>query len=96
MSTTGWIVLAVYVFVGFGVFFVFRVLDGGSTESEDMVVAAGVSVAWPLFLLALVGIAPFWLLDKAARATVAAIREIAKGKEEKTDAKHGDGDGWTF
>lgn len=96
MSTTGWIVLAVYVFVGFGVFFVFRVLDGGSTESEDIVVAAIVSVAWPFFLLALVGIAPFWLLDKAARATVAAIREIAKGNEQKDTDEKNDGDGWTF
>ena len=91
MNTTGWVVLASYVFIALGVYFVLRVKYNEGDKFEH----ACVSLFWIAFLVGGIGILPFWILDKAAKAVIQSIREVAH-KDDKSDTTHDDDDDFTL
>ena len=95
MNTTGWVVLASYVFVALGVYFVLRVKYNEADDEVDKLEHAGVSLFWMAFLVAGIVILPFWILDKAAKAVVQSLREVAH-RDEKSDTTHDDDDDFTL
>ena len=91
MNTTGWVVLASYVFIAFGVYFVLRV----KYNEDDKFEHACVSLFWMAFLGAGIVLLPFWILDKAAEAVIQSIREVAH-RDDKSDTTHDGDDDFTL
>lgn len=95
MNTTGWVVLASYVFIALGVYFVLRVKYNEADCADDMLEHAVVATFWIVFVVAGIVILPFWILDKAAKAVIQSIREVAH-RDEKSDTTHDDDDDFTL
>ena len=95
MNTTGWVVLASYVFIALCVYFVLRVKYNEADGVDDKFEQACVSLFWMAFLVAGIVFLPFWILDKAAKAVIQSIREVAH-RDDKSDTTHDDDDDFTL
>lgn len=95
MNTTGWVVLASYVFIALGVYFVLRVKYNEADDEEDKLAHAGMSIFWIAFVGAGIVVLPFWILDKAAKAVIQSIREVAH-RDDKSDTTHDGDDDFTL